>query len=74
MTTSGRVDRKKASVGCTLYMSVHHLSTTTWCNSCTRRYNEEINKMTSASAAMNTLYGNQERMYNVTFAELYWNV
>jgi len=30
--------------------------------------------MTSATAVLNILYGNQQRMYNVIFAELYWNI
>jgi hypothetical protein len=30
--------------------------------------------MTSYSSALNTLYDNQKRIYNLTFAELYWNV
>jgi hypothetical protein len=29
--------------------------------------------MTSATAVLNILNGNQQRMYNVIFAELYWN-
>jgi len=30
--------------------------------------------MTSATAVLYILYGNKQRRYNVTFADLYWNV
>ena len=37
---------------------VQSLNTITWCNICTTGLQEEVHKMTSATAVLNTLYGN----------------